>query len=110
MPEDIKTKYKVGDFIVGIKHGQVNEVTSIEERGLVVWLIYPARSHQHLLEWDYLEANYQPLPPNADIQGGYIKGYGYNDGHSSRKAIFKDGPTMYDKRTMDKVRIKVDGD
>lgn len=110
MSEDIKTKYKVGDFIVGIKHGQVQEVVSIEERGIVTWLIYPQRSHQHLLEWDFLQANYQPLPPNADIQGGYVKGYGYNDGHSSRKTIFTDGPTAYDKKVMERVRIKVDGD
>jgi len=108
--EDIKTKYKVGDFIVGTKHGQVNEVISIEERGIVAWLVYPQRSHQHLIEWDWLRDNYQPLPPNADIQGGYIKGYGYNDGKSCRKSNFPDGPTMYDKMVMNKVRMKVDGD
>jgi hypothetical protein len=105
MNDDIKTRFNVGDFIVWSEK-QVVEVTEVVERGLVAWLVYPARSHQHLIEWDNLEKNYRLLKPEDQVIGGYIR----NSYFKIPKCYEGFWPTRYDQAAMNKVKIKVDGD
>lgn len=95
-------KFKVGDFIVS-KGMQVVEITALVERGVVAWLVYPARSHQHLIEWDHLNKNYRPLLPNERVLGGYVRSQYYKDS-------FWNEPTRYDQIAMQKVKTIIDGD